>query len=158
MGYCISQDEAIFSVEKKHFSDMLLAIQRIKSGAWTNGTLNCITVEDALKEWRWYPEFDGRGNISYIQFQGEKSGDEDKLFDAIAPYVDSGSFIQMHGEDGCIWRWVFDGKTYDNVGANIDFEAIVDAILKHKKLIPLLMGIHPELDKRIVNKVKKGKS
>ena len=48
-----------------------------------------------------------KGEIVNLEFDGEKSGDEDILFRAIAPFVESGSFIEMRGEDGCQWRCLF---------------------------------------------------
>lgn len=32
------------------------------------------------------------------------------IFDAMAPLVEPESWIEFSGEDGSIWRWVFDGK------------------------------------------------
>jgi hypothetical protein len=34
---------------------------------------------------------------------------------------------------------------------------VVDSILKHKKLLPLLIGIHPELDSRIEHVLRRKK-
>jgi hypothetical protein len=42
-----------------------------------------------------------------------KIGDEEKFFAAIAPVVDDGSFIDVRGEDGIEWRWMWEnGKFY----------------------------------------------
>ena len=61
---------------------------------------------------RWAVEFDDDGNVNDIQFEGEKKGwGEDELFEKIAPFVKDGSFIEMHGEDGGMWRWVFKNGT-----------------------------------------------
>jgi len=64
-------------------------------------------IEDALRAWRWSVFFDENGDITGIQFEGEKLGDDKVLFDAIAPFVGNGSFIEMSGEDSAMWRWVF---------------------------------------------------
>lgn len=32
------------------------------------------------------------------------------IFDAMAPPVEPESWIEFRGEDGSIWRWIFDGK------------------------------------------------
>jgi hypothetical protein len=37
----------------------------------------------------------------------------------------------------------------------IDYKGILDCILEHKELLPLLMGKHPELDKIISKEFKK---
>lgn len=56
-------------------------------------------------------EFDPiTGDLTDIHFIGEKLGDEKILFQALAPFVDKGSFIEMEGEDGDLWRWTFDGQ------------------------------------------------
>jgi len=69
------------------------------------------TLKEALESWAWKPEFDEEGNIVAISFEGNKSGSELELFQAIAPFVKAGSFIEMGGEDGAIWRFQFDGTT-----------------------------------------------
>lgn len=61
------------------------------------------TLEEALKNWRYDYSDD------YIYFTGEKLGDDNKLWGTLAPLIEEGSYIQCHGEDGFIWRWVFDG-------------------------------------------------
>jgi hypothetical protein len=42
-----------------------------------------------------------------------KIGDEETLFAAIAPVVRDGSFLDVKGEDGAEWRWMWEnGKFY----------------------------------------------
>jgi len=36
-----------------------------------------------------------------------KLWDHDEMCKQIAPYVEDGSYIEMSGEDGAMWRWVF---------------------------------------------------
>ena len=62
------------------------------------------------------------GNIFELNFAGEKLGDDEILFQAIAPFVKKDSYIEMQGECGLIWRWSFDGKTMKEKTANIMFE------------------------------------
>ena len=52
-------------------------------------------------------QLDSDGNISELEFTGEKLGSDFELFQSIAPYVKDGSYIWMHGADGSKWRWVF---------------------------------------------------
>ncbi|MHB1611988.1 MAG: hypothetical protein ACYCOU_19240 [Sulfobacillus sp.] len=69
------------------------------------------TVAEILEAWRWEGEFDPiTGDLTDIHFIGEKLGDEEILFQALAPFVDKESFIEMEGEDGDLWRWTFDGQ------------------------------------------------
>jgi hypothetical protein len=51
------------------------------------------------------------GDITGLEFTGEKYGDCPLLFTTLAPYIEAGSVIEYHGEDGDKWRYVFDGKT-----------------------------------------------
>jgi len=70
--------------------------------------LNAEDLEDALEAWRWPVSIDPQsGDVVGIEFTGEKLGDEELLFKAIAPYVTEGSYTLMVGEDGEIWKWVF---------------------------------------------------
>lgn len=56
------------------------------------------------------------GDISYLHFD-KKMGDEAHFMNALAPYVESGSYIEWVGEDHNLWRWEFnDGKMFEKVG------------------------------------------
>jgi hypothetical protein len=50
-------------------------------------------------------------NVIGISFMGEGYSNDIEMFNILAPFVEEGSFIEMSGEDGSIWRWVFDGQT-----------------------------------------------
>lgn len=51
------------------------------------------------------------GDIDKISYEMEKMHDFDGFCNAIAPCVDSGSFLEFKGEDANVWRYVFrDGK------------------------------------------------
>ena len=138
MGYCIDMRAASFRVPADNFTAARDAIVKLmergaKEGrgfssggnhfSWMNdhGITAETSFEDAMKAWR-YPVFlDDEGNVNDIQFWGEKLGQEDLLFEVIAPFVTPGSHIEMHGEDGTIWRWQFDGKTCKEVTAKVTF-------------------------------------
>jgi hypothetical protein len=93
--------------------------------AWvtTEEYVNAETLEEAMNAWGWEATLDKDGNIESLYFTNEKLGDDGTLFDAIAPYVKKGSFIDLEGEDGTIWRWKFDGKKMKEVAAKIVFDA-----------------------------------
>lgn len=55
----------------------------------------------------YYFTLDPEGNITDIEFHGEKLYEDFSLFQSLAPYVKDGSYIEMMGEDGEQWRWVF---------------------------------------------------
>jgi len=66
------------------------------------------TFSEAMEEFRWQVEIDDDGDVNGISFLGEKfANDDDYIFEALAPFVKSGSYIEMNGEDGAIWRWAF---------------------------------------------------
>lgn len=122
MGYCMSQQECQFFIAKKDCKKALRAIKDLakkkdqRSGwgpegthfAWVdNDFVESKTLEDILAKWRWRPEFNKEGDLVFLDFEGEKSGDDFILFQALAPYVKDGSYIQMSGENNVFWRWVF---------------------------------------------------
>jgi hypothetical protein len=76
---------------------------------------------EAAAAWRWYLEEDSKGNVVGIQFNGEKLGDDNILFEALGPFVQKGSFIQMQGEDGTMWRWTFNGTDMREVTATVSW-------------------------------------
>jgi len=134
MGYYMYQMESDFTILKENHVRALGAIKALagqetiedSSGAhfsWveTQRFVQASTLEDALKEWRWDAELNDEGDLIDMYFEGQKYGDDEVLFNAIAPFVESGSYIQMRGEDDAIWRWVFEGGKVREVGASITF-------------------------------------
>lgn len=57
------------------------------------------SIDDALEAWRFEPVYDG-ARMTGLDFTGQKIGDEAQMFEAIAPYVEEGSYIHFEGEDG----------------------------------------------------------
>lgn len=54
--------------------------------------------------WVWTPRGDGMPDE--LIFQGYKLWEQEEFLTVIAPFVLSGSYIEMQGEDGASWRWV----------------------------------------------------
>lgn len=127
MGYCMSQNESKFHIKA---ADKDLALRAIKalieksSFDWVDTTAvkSSRNLADAMNEWRWDVEEDEAGNIVGIIFSGEKAGDDLILFKTIAPFVESGSYIEMHGEDGTQWRWIFNEKTCVEKTAKVSWD------------------------------------
>lgn len=126
MGYSIVQLETHFCIPADRQSGALSAIKSLQ-GRETNkggGTphfswidpevfAGAMDLADVLSAWRWTPEFDESGDIVSIEFTGDKIGDEDILFGAIAPFVAAQSYIQVACDDGAVWRWLFiDGTVH----------------------------------------------
>jgi len=47
-------------------------------------------------------------------FEGEKWGDDEQLWEVLAPFVSEGAIITFYGEDRDCWRYVFDGEGLTN--------------------------------------------
>ena len=56
----------------------------------------------------------------------EKLGEEDKLWEQIAPWVNDGSYIQCHGEDSAYWRWAFREGKFFFVEAQLHWDDPID--------------------------------
>lgn len=71
-----------------------------------------------FREWGYDLDFinESNGVTNYhldIRNGDAKIGDEETFFAAIAPVVDDGSYLDVHGEDGAEWRWMWEnGKFY----------------------------------------------
>lgn len=67
-------------------------------------------LKSALREFRYSFE-DENDDLLFDCFLGSKWGDDEFLWEALAPAVDNGCTIEYHGEDGHKWRFLFkDGK------------------------------------------------
>jgi len=145
MGYCMNQrgSDILITTEqqKKAFKPVRKKLldevdEKGGGGSWKGGKkvescyswVNMSEIKraksliDILNAFRWTPEIDDKGDIINVNFEGEKLGDDKILFDAIAPYVESGSYIEMIGEDDSLWRWIFKNKKCTEIGATITFE------------------------------------
>jgi hypothetical protein len=144
MGYCISQADSKFFVAAKDIPAMMDSIRDLalprheneqRGGQWAEGQKKAswfswvdmsfsqaATIEEMFKCWRWNICSNENGDIDEIEFRGEKLGQDDVLFNAIAPFVKKDSFIEMTGEDGARWRWVFDGKNCFEKQAKVSWE------------------------------------
>jgi hypothetical protein len=128
MGYCMEMQGCNFHIPATSFEEALSAIKSlmtdtsnmagscfgggVEMGRWyawvhTESVLQSQTLMEALEAWRWMPFINNDGDIDFISFRGEKMGQDEVLFQALAPYVTSGSYIAMRGEDGVLWRWYF---------------------------------------------------
>lgn len=120
MGYCMQQVDSKFKiVDVPGAFEALKALSKI-SHDWVGVVDNPESFESLMREWRW--EYETYEQHSEIQFQGEKLGSEVELFNCLAPFVKAGSFIQMSGEEGDLWRYTFDGKKMIEKYAKISWE------------------------------------
>lgn len=130
MGYLMKQVNSNFLILNKNKNLAQEAIKNVASCAvlaeknymWVdnNEVSKSKTLEEAFDAWNWKIFIDNdSGDVFGISFLSEKLGDEEKLFETIAPYVEKDSFIEMTGEEGDRWRWFFDGKNCKEMYAEI---------------------------------------
>lgn len=129
MGYCIEQTDSNFTIKKENFRDALNNLKAVFTPdkmtcvdyiwgkqlphfRWVNTdiVLNAETLEEALVEIRYKPVLNDNGDIINVEFIGEKYGDEEIFFAALAPFVENDSYISFEGEDEHKWTWCFNGK------------------------------------------------
>lgn len=123
MGYCMTQADSSFHIKREKQDAALKAIKALAENppkwgySWVDEKyVRANDLQTALDDWRWETELDDEtGDIVGINFGGEKLGDDSVLWKAIAPFVEKDSFIQMAGEDGAVWRWVFNGSSVEEV-------------------------------------------
>lgn len=118
MGYCIQITGCDLRVPKERLPDLLAALKEewepdeegaVPSMRWVSSEAiqAATTLRQVLDEWRWEPYYDTNGDLVELIFQGEKLGDDANLMATIAPFADHGGYIEVRGEDDCMWRWVF---------------------------------------------------
>ncbi len=115
MGYYVSSRYSEFHIT--NYDAALAAIRKLVIRAKRNGkgftwvdsdsVMKARTIEEALKLWGW--NFAPERIYDPIEFIGEKMGDDRVLFDTIAPFVRDGSYLELEGSDGAIFRWNFKG-------------------------------------------------
>ena len=138
MGYDVSQVDSKFFMSHKNKVKALEALKRTATrksemrGGDSNGNkwfsftdmdyIKDVHLEDALEKFGLAVETNGDNDIISISVEGYKLGQEDIALEAIAPWVKSGSYIEMSGEDGCLWRWTFENKKFAEVEVKISWK------------------------------------
>ena len=128
MGYSMHLDHAGFDLDMAHERDMVLAARALADQhdhiRWVDKAelREATTIKEVFSAFGWRIRIDIDRAVRDVLFEGEKLGDEDLFFGAIAPWVASGSYIEMVGEDGDRWRWVFDGVTVKQVQPKVSWE------------------------------------
>jgi len=100
-------------------------IKNNKDLRWVNIKYDILepeTLEEALENLRYECENDEFGNIIDLDFCGEKLGDDLEIFNSIAKFFNEGSYIEMYGEDGCSWRWIFKDGQCNEVYPKINWD------------------------------------
>jgi len=121
MGYYMDLVDSNFWIKKENEEKALNAIKEAVADGRVNSWINKEFVEkandlqDAFLACRWDIEkYDDNNGYGDLYFDGEKLGNDYEFFCAIAPYVGNNCYVQIRGEDGEMWRWVFrDGKCHE---------------------------------------------
>jgi len=116
MGYDMDLRQARFRILSGKDDAALAALKNVKKLSQVSvfcSFINKTNLKDALWELGWDycvndPDYSSPGRCRDIFFNGECMGEEADIFEALAPFVKSGSYIEMIGEDGEIWRWAFE--------------------------------------------------
>ena len=115
MGYHMTQRDSRFRLPRCHFKAALVAVRQLLSApiyAYPDNPSKQRSLPRVLRELGWEVEQDAKtGDITSILFIGEKAHEDLELFKVLAPFVKARSFIAMDGEDGCLWRWWFNGQS-----------------------------------------------
>ena len=112
MTWSMHQTDCDFKMAGDGLAAALAALQKAFTQMDVQGTS---IFADAMRHCSWSVSLAAAGNVTGIFFEGQNWGEDEELFDAISPWVEAGSFIEMRGEDGDLWRWIFDGKSCKQV-------------------------------------------
>lgn len=94
-----------------------------KSYSWVGTPKNGFkTLREALNAWRYATEADYSGAIVLTDFIGEKIGDDELLFEAIAPFVEDGGIAYFTGEDSSQWRYLFENGAVTEQQGRVVYE------------------------------------
>jgi len=151
MGYYVNISESSLLIKKENFESCYEAmcdlnnnnsiknggaygvdIQYVEGNKWDknkwfswmdwNYPETCKTFIDILEKLGFeYFKFDEQGNLVELNY-GSKIGQEQLFFEAIAPYIGKGSYINWVGEDNLMWQWYFNGKELIEKSAIIRYE------------------------------------
>lgn len=104
MGYGIYLQDHIFRMKKEHFAEAFAAVKTAFPEGWTR---NLRSFTEAMEDMGYHPYFDDDGNIQEFVYIGDRLHGDYEFWSAVAPYVETDSYIEFEGDDFERWRWVF---------------------------------------------------
>jgi hypothetical protein len=141
LDFTYESDKSKFRIPACNKQAALLAVKSLDQGKKVGyiepGEIaSARTLEEAFEIWGWYVSTDEEtGDIISMDEAPEKYTDAEMLlWDAIAPYVQTGSVLQCIGPEGEHWQWVFTGGkcgTVEGVVRWLDPESDADGGLHH---------------------------
>jgi len=104
----MEQYDSSFVIKSEDFEKALIALKVLGEIPFVqcDELLEAETLDGALSLCRWEPVI-LYGDIAKVVFTGETEGGEDLIFEALAPFVKSGSSIIVGDETEKVWRWYF---------------------------------------------------
>jgi hypothetical protein len=118
MGYCVVVEHSNIAIDKNNVDKAIRLLgelmEEVSCFSWvgTKTVKDCLERNDlvgALREWRYCFHESKDGDVSFNWFTGEKWGDDERLWAALAPVIDATAVIVYRGEDGNRWRYSFNG-------------------------------------------------
>ena len=140
MGYSYCVNSASFGIDSRHFPDLMdhLLKWHTKMMADKNPIkwidhqvcIDLLNEGDLMAyfvQWQYAVTINvTSGDIVNISHEGEKIGQEESLWEQIAPWVQDGSHIDCQGEDNDLWRWQWrEGRVY-TIEAEITYPDPID--------------------------------
>jgi hypothetical protein len=127
MGYYVSQQRARFHISADQINQAFQACKEFGTEhelSWVNQTAveGTENLKDCLYEMRWEISLDKKGNVDHICFEGDKASDQDRVLEILAPFVKHGSYIEMLGEEGELWRYQFHDGLMEEIYPTITWE------------------------------------
>lgn len=147
MGYSITMEISNLYIPEKNVEAALKAINDLHKSQKTieenaGGSLLCMhgqttvigyswvnnppvggftSLKEALASWR-YEANEEAGDYVIEYFTGEKLGNCNVLWNALAPFVNPEAEIVCHGEDGAFWKHIFQNGELQTLHGRIIFE------------------------------------
>jgi hypothetical protein len=133
MGYQISINDSRFVINRKSIEKLCESLKADESELWESLDMasipddletksNIVLLSDIAQSYRWEFVLNKNEDIVAIEFNGYKQGESEGFFNTIAPYVLDGSYIEISGEDGDLWRWVFTNGVMREIRPTITWE------------------------------------
>jgi hypothetical protein len=115
MGYSIDCDESRFRVIKPQAALAALKAANRQQPLFDFEQIpaeieSATTLVEALQACCWDVELDEDERIAHLFYEGKiltNFDDLERLFGVLAPFVESGSFLILRGEDDAGWRYSF---------------------------------------------------
>lgn len=85
------------------------------NGDWAETAKSCSEIFQKLGFTDTYENENGLE----LGYYDSKTGNEDVFLNAVAPFVDAGSYVEWRGEDGSVWKNVFDGQKMKTLSGRI---------------------------------------